>query len=359
VKRRTWIAVVSSLILSSFAMAQTPSHFDLSGNVSFGGAKLFNAPSAQVSSFGWQTSGVTRMNRWLAVTSQFGSGYATSNSLSLIGFTGPGSVNHYSMLVGPRIILPTRSRVSPFVEGLVGADRSSTKLNSNGTSVTGQELQLAYAIGGGAVIDMTRRFGLNFEAQYFQTEHTVAFNGWEPSNFQISAGIVIHMFGGRTPQIAEQRPQIPQTTTTSASAEPVPQTAPVAEAPAPAPAPAVATVASIQPSASIPAPAQVQPQAFVAPEASVAVSKPLESPAPVAAAPVAVSTPAPVTSAKVVAPPQFAPRAQMVSQPAQIPATAVVSQMRIPAQVQAAPMSLGEYARRIREQRQRERQQQQ
>jgi len=342
-------------------VAQTPSHFDLSGNASFGGAKLFNAPSSsQVSSFGWQTSGVTRVNRWLGVTSQFGSGYASSNSLDLIGFTGSAKMNHYSMLVGPRIILPTRSRVSPFVEGLVGADRSSTNLTSNGLSVTGRELQLAYAVGGGAVIDMTRRFGLNVEAQYFQTEHTVAFTGWQPANFQISAGIVIHMFGGRTPQIAEQHPQIPQTTT--ASVEPAPQPAPAAEAPVPA----ISTVASVQPvSSTAVQPQPVQSQAYVAmPETSAAVipvSKPVIA---VAAAPVVPSTLAPVMSAKSIAPVQPAPRPQVAAQPvvsaqAQIPASAVVARMNIPAQTQAAPMSLGEYARRIREQRQRERQQQQ
>lgn len=362
-KRRTWMAVVSGLILSSFAVAQAPSHFDLSGNVSFGGAKLFNAPSSsKVNAFGWQTSGVTRLNRWLGVTSQFGSGYASSNSLDLIGFTGSAKMNHYSMLVGPRIILPTRSRVSPFVEGLVGADRSSTNLTGNGVSVTGRELQLAYAVGGGALIDMTRRFGLNFEAQYFKTEHTVAFTGWQPANFQISAGIVIHMFGGRTPQIAEQHPQIPQTTT--ASAEPAAQPVPAAEAPAPA----ISTVASVQPVNSAPIQRQVQPQSLVAapePSPSVAsVSGPAIAPAAVAAAPVAPSMPAPVVSAKAVVPVQPAQRAQLIAQPtvsapAQIPATAVVARMSIPTQTQAAPMSLGEYARRIREQRQRERRQQQ
>jgi outer membrane protein with beta-barrel domain len=361
VKRRTWMAVVSGLILSSFAVAQTPSHFDLSGNVSFGGAKLFNAPSSsQVNAFGWQTSGVTRVNRWLGVTSQFGSGYASSNALDLIGFTGSAKMNHYSMLVGPRIILPTRTRVSPFVEGLVGADRSSTNLTSNGLSVTGRELQLAYAVGGGALIDMTRRFGVNFEAQYFQTEHTVAFTGWQPANFQISAGIVIHMFGGRTPQIAEQRPQIPQTTT--ASAEPAPQPAPAVEASASP----TSTLAAVQPvTSSSVQPQQVQSQAFVAtPESSASVT-PVPKPAiAVAAAPVAPSMSAPVMSAKAIAPVQPAPRPQVVAQPivsapAQIPASAVVARMTIPAQTQAAPMSLGEYARRIREQRQRERQQQQ
>ena len=206
VKRRRWLAIVSGVLCSSFAFAQTTSHFDLSGNMSFNGATLTPAPSAgsaQVNAFGWQTSGVTHLNRWMGLTSQFSSGYATSDAIQLIGYTGPGSMRHYSMLVGPRIIFPTRSRFSPFVEGLVGADRASTSLVSNGIPVTGRELQTAYAFGGGAQVGVSRHFGLNFEAQYFGTQHTAAFTGWEPAHFQISAGIVIRMFGGRDRQIAD------------------------------------------------------------------------------------------------------------------------------------------------------------
>jgi opacity protein-like surface antigen len=402
VKRRTWIAVVSALLLNSFALAQTTSHFDLSGNVTFSGAKLANAPSAstQIDSFGWQTSGVTHLSRWLSLTSQFGSGYASANSLQLIGYAGPGKITHYSMLIGPRITIPMRGRVSPFVEGLVGGDRASTQLNSNGVSVTGREMQLAYSVGGGAQVNLNRRFGVNVEAQYLTTEHSLAFTGWQPASFQVSAGIVIRMFS-RTPQIAERRPvglPVPDTSveaqpavvaSTPSAPEQTPTSSSVAPTIPPSAQPSVASFVTsnkVEP-ASAPMPvASIQPPSTPAVEAVseskpafVATTTPKPQPvAPAAASAPLVTSPVPVMSAKVSVPAparvaQPAPRpvvavapaavavAPSTSAPAPAPAPRVVAQTQVqPTQVQSTqPLSLGEYARRLREQKQRERQQQQ
>ncbi|GEM_PF-2850465 len=406
-KRRVWIAVVSGLLLNSFAPAQTASHFDLSGNVSFSGAKLANAPSAstQIDSFGWQTSGVTHLNRWLGITSQFGSGYASSNSLQLIGYTGPGTITHYSMLVGPRVTIPMRGRISPFIEGLAGGDRASTKLVSNGISVTGREMQLAYSVGGGAQVNLNRRFGVNVEAQYLNTEHTLAFTGWEPANLQISAGIVIHMFS-RTPQIAEQRPTSSPTTTAStepavvasvrgtnveSSSAPMqvasfqPPSTPAVEAAVESKPSAIVITNPEPPAAPVVAPAPVvaasmapvsSPASVVSAKAAVAPPVVVMQPAPkpvatVAPAPVVAASPAPVMTAKVAVPPpvavsQPAPKPVVAVAPAPVtaaaPAVAPAPAPRVFAQAQPQqqqPLSLGEYARRLREQKQRERQQQQ
>ena len=366
-KRRVWI-VVSALLLNSFALAQTASHFDLSGNVTFSGAKLANAPSAstQIDSFGWQTSGVTHLSRWLGLTSQFGIGYASSNSLQLIGYTGPGTIMHYTVLAGPRITIPMRGRVSPFFEGLAGGDRASTKLVSNGISVTGREMQLAYSVGGGAQLNLNRRFGVNVEAQYLNTEHTLAFTGWQPANLQISAGIVIHMFS-RTPQIAEQRPMPSPTITASAAPTVVASTPSASVETAPAPT----AVASFQPSSAPPVEAAVESK-----PTAVVITTPEPQPAApvVAPAPAVAASPAPVMSAKAMTQPpvvvtQPAPKPVVAVAPAPAVAAAPAAVAPAPATAprvvaqaqpqQQQPLSLGEYARRLREQKQRERQQQQ
>jgi hypothetical protein len=381
VKRRIWLAIASGVLCSSFAVAQTDSHFDLSGNLSFNGATFAPAAggsSVQVNTFGWQTSGVTRLNRWLGITSQFGAGYASSNAITLIGYTGPGTVRHYSMLAGPRIIL-SRGRFSPFIEGLAGADRASTNLVSNGTPVTGRELQTAYAFGGGAQIAISRHFGLNFEGQYFGTQHTLAFTGWEPAHFQISAGIVIRMFG-RDRQIAEQRPLPPPSE--PAIVQPTPQPA-IASAEVPASSPSFAIVQPATPVIVTPTavsqpvaafaetshvqkqPAMVAVQPIIQPTiASVEIPAPsvpkqqpivsVQTPAPV------VSTPRvqPVVSAKVVAP--TVPVAQTQPAPQQlvaVPRPPVMAQTQPVQRPQSAPMSLGEYARRLREKKQQEQRQ--
>jgi hypothetical protein len=381
VKRRIWLAIASGVLCSAFAVAQTDSHFDLSGNMSFNGATFAPAAggsSVQVSTFGWQTSGVTRLNRWLGITSQFGAGYASSNAITLIGYTGPGTVRHYSMLAGPRIIL-SRSRFSPFIEGLAGADRASTNLVSNGTPVTGRELQTAYAFGGGAQIAMSRHFGLNFEGQYFGTQHTLAFTGWEPAHFQVSAGIVIRMFG-RDRQIAEERPFPPRTM--PAAVEPTIQPA-MASIEVSAPAPSLAIVQPATPVIVTPT-AVPQPVAAFAETSAIQKQQPIvavqpiiqptiarvEVPAPSVqkqqpivsvkpAAPI-VTAPKiqPVMNAKVIAPPVPVAQSQPAPQQlAAVPRPPVIAQAQPVQRPQAAPMSLGEYARRLREKKQQEQRQ--
>jgi hypothetical protein len=258
VKSHIVFAILSGALLSSFSAAQAPpSRFDISGNLSYNGAILPTAPSStQVRGIGWQSSGVTRLSRWMSLTSQFGAGYASSDSIQLIGYTGAGTMRHYSMLVGPRITVPTRGRLSPFVEGLVGADRASTDLVSNGTSVTGSEIQMAYAVGGGTQINLSKHFGLNFEGEYFATQHTIAYTGWQPSHLQFAAGIVFRMFG-RGPQIAEQHPlTVPNS---SARTQPGPETTVTRSAESEAPGTtAVVSIQSTTPNSSAQLP--IQPQ---------------------------------------------------------------------------------------------------
>jgi hypothetical protein len=382
VKRRIWLAIASGVLSSSFAVAQTDSHFDLSGNMSFNGATFAPAAggsSVQVNTFGWQTSGVTRLNRWFGITSQFGAGYASSNAITLIGYTGPGTVRHYSMLAGPRIIL-SRGRFSPFIEGLAGADRASTNLVSNGTPVTGRELQTAYAFGGGAQIAMSRHFGLNFEGQYFGTQHTLAFTGWEPAHFQISAGIVIRMFG-RDRQISEQRPLPPPSE--PAIIEPAPQpTIAGVEVPSPpssfaivqpaTPVIVVTPIAVSQPVAAFVEASHTQKQQPIVavqptiqptiarvevPAARVQKQQPivsLQTPAPAVSAPKVE----PVVTAKVVAPTVSVAQTQPAPQQlAAAPRPPVMAQTQPVQRPQSAPMSLGEYARRLREKKQQEQRQ--
>ena len=358
-------AILSGALLSSVALAQAPpSRFDISGNLSFNGATLPAAPSStQVRAFGWQSSGVTRLSRWMALTSQFGSGYASSDSIQLIGYTGAGTMRHYSMLVGPRFTIPAGGRFSPFVEGLVGADRASTDLVSNGTYVTGSEIQVAYAFGGGTQINLSKHFGLNFEGQYFGTQHTIAYTGWEPSHLQLTAGIVFRMYG-RGPQIAEHRP--PSAPSSNNSTQPGPEA--IVARSAEKEAPVTNQVSGTQPtiphsSAQLP----VQPQAI--PESNMPVvntnqlavtqtvvpggqvvtparqTAPSTSPMATPTAPV-VAAALPVNSGQ--------PAVQTSSQASRpsVQAVAVVPQTLDQAPPQAPPISLGEYARRLREKKQ-------
>jgi len=371
---RVWLATLVAAFLTAAASAQTASHFDVAGSVSYGGSQVpgpSGTSTTQVNGYGWQASGISHFNRWLSLTSEFSNSSASANSISLIGFSGPGTVKHYSVLAGPRIYLPFGSRFSPFVEGLAGYDRADTSLTSNGTAVTGNETQIAYAFGGGAQVGLTRRVGLNFEASYFGSQHTLTFTGWEPSHFQLSAGIVIRLFGPRSqPQIAKERPLPPPTvpaSTTSESARVTPTSGPAQ--------PVTVQEASVQSAPVVQAPV-VQPPVIHAdaPFNTAAVvtepieqAKPIPVPQPivsVAAVPTASQAPKPqpvVTAAVIATPrPVQTPTIQSMPKPVPAPAQPVAAVQPRPASQQVAesqpessqPISLGEYARRLREKKQ-------
>src|SRR5262249_36376451 len=202
--------LLSAALLSSTSVAQIMSRFDLTANGSLGNAQLVGAPGGtQQRAFGWQTSGISHFNSWLGLASQFSAGYASANSIQLIGYTGNGSIQRYSSLMGPRVTFASRSRINPYVEGLGGIDYARTKFTSSGTVVTGRELESAYAIGGGAQINMTRRIGFNVGAHYFETNHSVALLGWVPSHLQISAGLVFRLSNLRDRRTVVDRQPIP------------------------------------------------------------------------------------------------------------------------------------------------------
>lgn len=365
---RVWLAFLAAAFFSTAAPAQTASHFDVAGSVSYGTSQVPNptgTSTAQINGYGVQASGISHFNRWLSLTSEFSNSSASANSISLIGYTGPGTVKHYSVLAGPRIYLPLGSRFSPFVEGLAGYDRANTSLISSGTLVTGNETQIAYAFGGGAQIGISRRVGLNFEGAYFGSEHTLAFTGWEPSHFQISAGIVIRLFGLRSqPQIAKERPLPPPTAPASTSTE----SASVTTTPEPAQPDAV-EAASVQPAPVVQTPLVRTEAPMITAEVAaqpIEQVKPIPTPQPVIA--VAPATPAPlpkpepVVTATVIstAPPTRPPAIQQPTpQPVPTPTQPVAAAQPRPAPPVAQsqpensqPISLGEYARRLREKKQ-------
>lgn len=381
-KYRAYLVIVAAVVLSAVGFAQMPSsRFDLTGNVALGNAQFVSAPgttgSGNVRAFGWQSSGTSHFNSWLGLTSQFSGGYASANSIQLVGYTGAGTVQHYAMLAGPRITFISRSRFHPFVEGLGGTDYALTRFITNGTTVKGRDFQSAYSAGGGAVIDISRRVGLNVEAHYFETQHTVSNLGWTPSHLQISAGLLFKLSNLRDRIIVDQKTapepsptgdtqtaSAPPTTMTISSegavtaaaatppvpVEPVVRPLPVVQATTESQVvhqqPAVAAVVVAQPAAApAPAVAQFQPS-VVNPSAVLSQSHGLQS------------QPAQTQ----VAQPQSAPIARPVVSSYSAPAVssysttpAPVAQAR-PQVQQTAPLSLGEYARRLREQKQQHKQ---
>jgi hypothetical protein len=347
------------VLLSSCALAQSNSGFDVSGNLSFNGNSspaVAGLPTKQVNAFGWQTSGDSHLNRWLSVTSEFG--YASADAGDLFGLTSPGSasIHHYSLLGGPRITLPLRGRISPFFEGLAGWDRATTKINSNGISAVGTDMQTAYAFGGGAQIRLNRRISFRVQADYFGTEHSTTFLGWEPAHLRVAGGVVIRLVGPRDPrQLAIKRTPEPAP---SPDVAPASTEAKVVETIKPVQEPAI--VASVPQSSVVEQP-QIQPQPIVQwqpvpstpaqttqQQAAISapatgVQKPANPPAVIAGVVIVPSPTKPIPQTQV-NPQTVTPTPVTSSAPTYVASAAPVQQ----AQAEAEPQSLGEYARRIR-----------
>jgi hypothetical protein len=233
--------------------------------------------------------------------------------------------------------------------------------------VTGSEIQIAYAFGGGTQINLSKHFALNFEGEYFATQHTVAYTGWEPSHVQVAAGIVFRMFG-RGPQVAEQRP--PSTPNGSISTQPVPEATVTRSAENEAPGTsALSNIESTTPNPNAQPPVQPQTVAeanthvvstnqeagtqTVVPGGQVVTPARQTNPSSPAMATPAVRVVAAALQAN------SGQRAVQASAQASRPAVttaAVVPQTSDQAARQAPPISLGEYARRLREKKQQQNQ---
>jgi hypothetical protein len=356
-KNRKCLVIACGMLLGSCAFAQRSSQFDVSGNLSFSGnnsAAIASIPSKQVNAFGWQTSGDSHLNRWLSLTSEFG--YASADAGDLFGLASPASasVHHYSLLGGPRIMLPVRGRVTPFVEGLAGWDRATTKVTSNGISATGSDLESAYAFGGGAQVNLNRRISFRVQADYFGTEHSSTFLGWQPSHLRVAGGIVIRVVGPRDPrQLAVKHPSSPapspKVESLSAEAKVVEPIKPVeaeptviVSVPATTPTP---TRSAIQAQAAAQAVAEASMSAAKTQQQSIASAE--------AAAPSRAANPPAVMAGVVIMTPAAQPHTPVAPAANATVSTNAATNFAAPARVQQAqverePQSLGEYARRIR-----------
>jgi hypothetical protein len=112
-------------------------------------------------------------NKWLGVVGDFGGYHASPSGVS---------VNTYTYLFGPRISFRNPSRMTPFVEGLVGGSRIS--IGGGG----GSNDQFAYSFGGGVDFGLIPHLAFRPQVDY------VGLNtpGSRTNCTRVSAGLVVH-----------------------------------------------------------------------------------------------------------------------------------------------------------------------
>ena len=145
------------------------------------GAGAFNNLNGAVGAVAWN------IKPWLQLTgdSSYSMVNIGTNKNVLYG-------NHY----GPRIFPRIRNRwgLTPFVEGLVGGSHVTTTVSGAG-GYTVSDIGISYKVGGGIDFNSSRHFEIRlFDVDYYRTSFG---SGLYQNNYWASAGIVIHLFGGR------------------------------------------------------------------------------------------------------------------------------------------------------------------
>lgn len=109
---------------------------------------------------------------WFGVVGDFGAYHASPGGVSL---------NTYTYMFGPRVILRNPTKINPFVQGLVGGSR----LSGGGFSAN----QLAYSVGGGVDIGILPRLALRPQVDYVGLDTSVS----RTNCTRISVALVLHL----------------------------------------------------------------------------------------------------------------------------------------------------------------------
>ncbi|HXH68141.1 MAG TPA: outer membrane beta-barrel protein [Candidatus Limnocylindrales bacterium] len=111
--------------------------------------------------------------RWLGVVGDFGGYHASPSGVS---------VNTYTYLFGPRLSFRNPSRITPFVQGLVGGSRIT--VGSGG----GSSNQFAYSFGGGVDFGILPHLAFRPQLDYVGLDTP----GTRTNCTRVSAGLVVH-----------------------------------------------------------------------------------------------------------------------------------------------------------------------
>jgi hypothetical protein len=145
------------------------------------GAGTFTNYSGGMGAFG------LNLMRWLQVSGDSSYNMIQSNGTKVVLYG-----NHY----GPRLFWHSRNRwnATPFVEGLFGGTRLDTTVSGTG-GYTASSRVFSMKVGGGVDIRPSRRLMIRlFDVDYYRTAFTGGTTPYQ-SNYWISTGVVLHLFG--------------------------------------------------------------------------------------------------------------------------------------------------------------------
>ncbi len=161
---------------------------------------------------GWSAEAQYNLDRWFGVVVDVGGRYGTPfTSSGANAVTGVPNGSTYSILAGPVISYRAKKKITPFLHGLFGWDRTSLSASTLGgasppvSSVATTYDDFVMAAGGGVDYKMTRRFSirvaqlewyhtsLNLNSFYQSAFGVTTFQGLSTHerNYRLSTGVVV------------------------------------------------------------------------------------------------------------------------------------------------------------------------
>jgi opacity protein-like surface antigen len=174
--RKLMIACGLLLLGTASAKAQEDRGFEVSGNYQYVRFNPGNGASGINCQGGSGSIGAYLTPR-LGLIGEFG-------GCKVTGLASGVSAHELDYLFGPRLFFPTRGRVFPFVETLLGGERFSAGVTGVGSASTNS---FAMAAGGGADITLTRH--VTFRALQVDYLYTHS-GGASQNNVRLQSGIV-------------------------------------------------------------------------------------------------------------------------------------------------------------------------
>lgn len=173
------------LLVALSAFAQEMPKWDVAGGYSFLRIEKVNLN-------GWSAAAAGSLSKNFSLAAEV-SGHYKTQSQTLYGVNAKASFKEYNFLFGPRFSSRANSRITPFVQSLVGIGHLSGQASGSGygTSVSFGESSnaLAWASGGGLDVMTMGNLGIRAQVDYIFFRPT----GGEHSNaLRFMLGMVLH-----------------------------------------------------------------------------------------------------------------------------------------------------------------------
>jgi opacity protein-like surface antigen len=148
-----------------------PDRVEIFGGYSYLGSD-FNFPEFSSDHFnGWEASVTGKVNRWAGITADISGHYGSSIAVGVApDFMSEETPHQYTVMFGPQLSYPNRTRVIPFAHALFGFSNAKVGQFDLDAVNTASDTGFAMALGGGLDFSLTKNIAIRgVQADWMRT----------------------------------------------------------------------------------------------------------------------------------------------------------------------------------------------